>query len=379
MPSLLDPRRKVAIYVLAAFAAGALITAGVINLGADRQMARSPGVASTPSAATSAATSGATTGTAPGSTVVAPGGKAGAATGAPSPADATTPPSDGAETGDAQAVDIDSSDWPDDAPTPEQVFTAQPERLKAAVAKLAHRTPGKTNVYAVAFAGDGSENVFRNEAEYLDQLMTTRFGAPGHTLVLENNPGTLTTRPLASWTNLEDGLTALRKVMDPTQDVLLLYVATHGGDDHSLLVDMDPLPLDQLDPDGLVGIFKKHAFRWKVVVVNACYSGGFVPKLQGEGTLVMTSARTDRTSFGCGTDSDMTYFGRAWLADGLNATPDFVEAFGKAKAEVAAWEAKESLEASEPQIDIGAGIADKLGDWRKGLKPGPVVPFTAAK
>lgn len=355
MPSRLDPRRKTAIYVLAAFAVGVLGTVGVVQLGAGRAAAPGPGIAARLQPGGPAASSSS----------IASGESAAAALLTPTAAD-------------DQAVDVDSTDWPDDAPTPEQVFTAQPAQMKAAVAKLARRTPGKTNVYALAFAGDGSEDVFRNEAEYLDQLMATRFAAPGHTLVLENNPATLTTHPLATWTNLEEGLTALSHVMDPEQDVLLLYVATHGGDDHSLLVDMDPLTLDQLDPDGLVDIFKKHPFRWKVVVVNACYSGGFVPKLSGPGTLVLTSARADRTSFGCGADSDITYFGRAWLVDGLNATPDFVDAFGNAKAEIAAWEAKDSLEASEPQMDVGAGVAEKLGAWRKGLTPGPVLPFAAA-
>lgn len=350
MPSNLDPRRRTAIYALAAFAAGVLATIGVLRLGPDPLTMRPvPAVTVSP----------ARTATAP----------------APAtPSSVTT--TDEAE---ADTAALGANDWPDDAPTPEQVFTAQPDQVKASLAKLARRTPGKTNVYAIAFAGDGSENVFRNEAEYLDRLMATRFDSPGHTLVLENNPLALTTRPLASWTNLEGALAGLSKVMDPREDVLLVYVATHGGSDHSLLVDMDPLPLDQLDADGLADIFAKHPFRWKVVVVNACYSGGFVPKLRGAGTLVMTSARDDRTSFGCGVDSDITYFGRAWLADGLNATPDFVDAFTRAKAEIAAWETKDTLTPSEPQMDIGDGIADKLAAWRKGIKPGPVVPFSAAK
>jgi hypothetical protein len=352
MPSSLDPRRRTAIYALAAFAAGVLATVGVLHLG--------PGPGPTTMRPVPAVTAAPTT----------------AAT-APAPATTTaaTVPEDAVD----EPAEPGANDWPDDAPTPEQVFTAQPDQVKASLSKLARRTPGKTNVYAIAFAGDGSENVFRNEAEYLDRLVTTRFGSPGHTLVLENHPATLTTRPLASWTNLEGALTGLSRVMDPREDVLLVYIATHGGSDHSLLVDMDPIPLDQLDADGLADIFAKHPFRWKVVVVNACYSGGFVPRLRGAGTLVMTSARTDRTSFGCGADSDITYFGRAWLTDGLNATPDFVEAFGKAKTEIAAWEKKDAFLPSEPQIDVGDGIADKLAAWRKGMKAGPAVPFTATK
>lgn len=354
MRSLLDPRRRTAIYALASFATGVLLTVGLLRYGPEPVTAR-PEPAAVATAAVPADTPS-----------------------VPSPAQPANTPATMAASDDGEA-ELDASAWPDTAPTPEQVFSAQPDAVRKAIDTLAPRTRGKPNVYAIAFGGDGSEDVFRNEAEYVDVLMSNRLGSPGHTLVLENNPASLATRPLASWTNLEAALDGLARVMDPREDILLLYVATHGGNDHSLLVDMDPIPLDQLDPEGLAEILGKHAFRWKVVVVNACYSGGFVPKLRGTGTLVLTSARSDRTSFGCGADSDITYFGRAWLADGLNATPDFIEAFGKARKEIAAWEAKESLEASEPQIDVGAGIEDKLAAWRKTAKIGPAVPFKAAR
>ncbi|MDF3981621.1 C13 family peptidase [Luteibacter sp. PPL201] len=347
MPSSLDPRRRTPVYTLAAFAAGVLITVGVLRYGPHPATLKTPPVAVAPAAVATAAAPAAPTSV------------------ADEPADA--------------AMDVDNGDWPADGPTPEQVFTAQPDRVREAVARLAPRVPGHPNVYAVAFAGDGSEDVFRNEAEYLDQLMARRFGSPGHTLVLENNPATLSTHPLASWTNLEQALDGLAKVMDPREDILLLYIATHGGSDHSLLVDMDPIPLDQLDPDGLRDILAKRPFRWKVLVVNACYSGGFVPVLKGSGTLVMTAARADRTSFGCGADSDVTYFGHAWLVDGLNATPDVIDAFGRARGEIASWEKRDAVTPSEPQIDVGPGIGDKLAAWRKSAKIGPVVPFAPAQ
>jgi hypothetical protein len=361
MPSSLDPRRRTAIYTLAGFIAGALLTAAILNFGPRPVVT---GVAPAEPVAAPAATTAAA--------------RAVTADTASVPAPASTAPDPDADAEDDQGAQLDVDSWPQDAPSPEQVFAAQPEALHAALGRLAKRTPGKPNVYALAFGADGSEDVFRNEAEYLDKLMATRFGSPAHTLVLENNPATLASHPLASWTNLEGAVDGLAKVMNPKEDILLVYIATHGGSDHSLLVDMDPIPLDQLDPDGLAQILARHDFRWKVVVVNACYSGGYLPKLRGDGTLVLASARTDRASFGCGTDSDITYFCHAWLADGLNATPDFVDAFNKAKVEIAGWEKRDSVTPSEPQIDIGAGIEDKLTAWRKVAKIGPAVPFAPA-
>lgn len=129
---------------------------------------------------------------------------------------------------------LSDADWPRDAPTPEQVIYAQPDLLNRETARLRSRTPGEVNLYAVVFAGDGSQNVFRNEAEYFDKLLSQRLGASGHVLVLENNPASLSTRPLASWSNLEDALDAVASKMDPKQDILLVYLTTHGSEDHTL-------------------------------------------------------------------------------------------------------------------------------------------------
>jgi Peptidase C13 family len=289
--------------------------------------------------------------------------------------------SSGGTPADAASTDADANsgdDWPNAGPSPEQVLYAQPRMVREALAKLTPRVAGKPNLYLVTFAGDGGEDVFRNEAEYASQLFAGRFGATAHALVLENNPDTLATHPLASWSNLEDTLDGLGKVMQPDQDILMLYVTSHGDHDHNLLVDMDPLPLDQIGATDLAGILAKHSFKWKVVVVNACYSGGFVPPLHGPGTLVLTAARTDRSSFGCGSDSDLTYFGRAWLVDALNRTPDFIAAFKQASGEIKQWEQKDKLTASEPQIDTGTGIAEQLALWRRGFTTGPAIAFKPA-
>ncbi|HET7931508.1 MAG TPA: C13 family peptidase [Rhodanobacteraceae bacterium] len=272
----------------------------------------------------------------------------------------------------------DANAWPANAPTPEQVIYAQTALLDAEAAKLKPRTPGKVNLYAIVFAGDGSENVFRNEAEYFDKLFERRLDAAGHVLVLENNPASLATRPLATWSNLEDALDAVAAKMDLKQDILLLYFTTHGSEDHTLLVDMDPLPLDQIGASDLPGILAEHPFKYKVVIVNACYSGGFIPPLQSADNMIITAARSDRSSFGCGEQSELTWFGHAFLVDALNKTDNFRKAFALAKLQVAAWEARDGYQASDPQISAGTGITAQLERWRGGFTPGPAVPFAPA-
>lgn len=277
------------------------------------------------------------------------------------------PGGDGADA--AQAPDFDA----------EEVMFNQRTLLDVALAKLKPQTPGRIDLYVVAFAGDAGEDVFRNEAEYAERLFTQRFGADGRVLLLENNAATVATRPLATWTNLHYALNAIATKMDPAEDILLLYLTTHGAEDHQLLVDLDPLPLDQIEPSDLADALKTTpGIRWKVVVVNACYSGGFIDTLRDDSTMVIASARADRTSFGCGTDSDITWFGKAFLVDALNQTTSLRSAFDLATKSVAEWETVDQEKPSEPQIATSPSIEAKLAEWQARLPERPAVPFAPA-
>lgn len=263
---------------------------------------------------------------------------------------------------------------------PEQLMYDQPRLLDAAIAQLQPRIAGKANLFVVAFAGDGGENVFRNEAEYVERLFAERFGARGHILVLENNAASVSTRPLATLTNLRVALDAFAERMDPAEDILLVYFTSHGSADHQLYVSLDPLPLNQIGPQDLAdALATSPSMRWKVLVINACYSGGFIDALRDDSTLIITAARSDRTSFGCGAESEITYFGKAFLAEALNQTTSIPEAFSLARDKVAEWEAHdEDKQASEPQISSSRSIEAKLERWSRSLAPAPGVPFAPA-
>jgi hypothetical protein len=289
--------------------------------------------------------------------------------------DSTVPSAD-----DGQSDTSTSSTNEDSSIDAEETMFKQPALLDAALAKLKPRTPGKINLYAIAFAGDGTENVFRNEAEYTEKLLSQRFDAQGHIITLINHPATLDTQPLATWTNLHYALNGIAKKMDPQEDILFLYLSTHGSKDHQLLVDLDPLPLDQIEPDDLSDALKTEPrIRWKVLIVNACYSGGFINALRDDSTMVLTSARKDRSSFGCGVDSDITYFGKAFLSEALNKTTSLREAFDLAVRSITNWENANHEKHSEPQIASTPNIEAKLATWQRSLAPAPAVPFAPAR
>jgi hypothetical protein len=256
-------------------------------------------------------------------------------------------------------------------------FADRDQRLVAAqVAALPRQQAGVVDLYAIGVAGDGSEDVFRNEVDYFDTLMAQRFHARG-VLTLLSHADSLGAkpRPLASYDNLYDAISGVAKRMNRREDILLLYLTMHGTAEHELALYFPPLVEDALVPDDLAYILDRAGIRNRVIVISACYSGGFIRRLAGDRTLLMTAARSDRPSFGCGADATATFFGRAWLAEGLNRSTDFVEAFRYAEGRIQGWERAEDFEPSHPQLSEGARIKSKLADWQAHLQAGAPMPY----
>ena len=260
---------------------------------------------------------------------------------------------------------------------PAEAIANRDEKLVASeVAALPAQRPGVIDLYAIGVAGDGTEGVFRNETEYFATLMRTRFHARG-VLTLVSNPDSVgkKPRPLASYDDLYDAVAGVARKMDKREDILLLYLTMHGTDDHALALYFPPYVEDALVPDDLRFVLDKAGIRNRVIAISACYSGGFIPRLQNPDTLVVTAARSDRTSFGCGADSTATFFGRAWLVEGLNRTTDFAAAFRHAQDRIRSWERLAGEPASHPQIAEGKRIAQRLADWRSQTTPGPALAY----
>lgn len=249
--------------------------------------------------------------------------------------------------------------------------------LQAQIAALAPQRAGTVDLYAVGFAGDSTENVFRNEVHYFEDLMVQRFGAKGRTLALVNHADSLFVRPrpLATLDNLREALAGVGRTMDPDEDVLLLFMTMHGTPDHRLQVQMAPTLTEWLRPDDIRAALEDSGIRNRVIVISACFAGGFIPALRDEHTLVLTAARSNRPSFGCGTASAATYFGRAWMIEGLNETTDFIAAFESAKLRIRERERAEGFDPSLPQYHAGKAIRGTIAAWQAQLVPGPALPY----
>jgi hypothetical protein len=243
----------------------------------------------------------------------------------------------------------------------EDVFHRQQTLLDERLDQLAPERPGEVDLYFLGVAPYGLEDVFGREMTAARQLFDERFGTQGRSLVLSNASATLADTPIATVTQFRYALAEIAKIMNRDEDVLFLFLSSHGEPDHRLAFELPPLVLDALTPTALARMLHDAGVKWRVVVVSACYSGGFVAPLADANTLVITAADADSSSFGCANGNDFTHFGRAFFDDALRATHSLPAAFESARLAVAERERREGLEPSQPQMAAGAAIRDRLG------------------
>lgn len=251
----------------------------------------------------------------------------------------------------------------------EEVLTAQSRLLKEQLAELLPGEKGKSHLYFVGFAGDATQDVFMRELAAVEKLFIQRFGTAGRTITLVNNPQTATTLPFATATNLEQTLARVGRVMNRDEDVLFLFLTSHGSPDHVLEVSNGPLELDGLTPEMVRRMLDRAGITWKVLVVSACYAGGFVAPLQDDHTLIVTAADATHESFGCSYGEKFTWFGRAYFDVALRQTYSFTKAFERAQETIWQWEEREGETPSNPQIRVGTAMERKLAGLEKQLAP----------
>lgn len=148
----------------------------------------------------------------------------------------------------------------------------------------------------------------------------------------------------------------------------LVYITSHGAPEGVVMGDkiLRPQRLAAMVDSACPG-------RPSIVVISACFSGVFVPALERDDRMILTAARPDRTSFGCGESDRYPYFDDCFLSE-IGQARDFA-ALGRAiQACVARKETETGMTPpSEPQMWIGPELRPLLPlyAFAKARKPAP--------
>jgi hypothetical protein len=244
----------------------------------------------------------------------------------------------------------------------QDVMEQQPQLLQAALQQLPQGRQGVTQLYAITFAPYADEDVFTRESAMVAGVMDQRFAAAGKTVQLVNNPATARTLPWATPLNLQRAIQRAGQVMNRDEDVLFIHLTSHGARNGQLSAQLYPLQVDPVTPAELRHWLDDAGIRYRVISISACYSGSWVAPLAEPGTLVMTAADADHTSYGCGRGSPLTFFGRAMYDEQLRQTLSFEKAHAAARLVIDQREKQggKSDGYSNPQIRVGDAIRPRL-------------------
>jgi len=237
---------------------------------------------------------------------------------------------------------------------------------------------GHPNIYAVAIDPLARQKLFSREAKVALQDFAANYGGTaGSGVLLSNSPDDMTDAPLATRQNIADVLGRIGSMTRSSpDDVVVIYLVSHGGPDASLETGMSGgMGILAITADSMAAAINRAQIGRRVIIISACFSGSWIPKLADDNAIIITAAQADRTSFGCAENRPLTYFGEAFLHGPFAQGASLHDSYEGAKKTVTQQESDEKLLNSNPQFYVGKNMQ---AFWDTASKPQPAMQRTAA-
>jgi hypothetical protein len=232
-------------------------------------------------------------------------------------------------------------------------------RFHQALASQKPQRPGTVDAYVVVAAFDTSP-VFEREAREAGRVLAKRFDAEGRTLVLAEDEGGDKGDAAATPERLSAALARIAAVMDRKEDVLVLYTTSHGSPQAGLNFRDPERGTGLITPDRLAAMLNGPGIKNRLVILQACFAGQFVPALRSPSSVVATAASDLNSSFGCTAGNDWTFFGYALIDLAMRKPDTFVRQFRRAYVTILEWEKSLDVPYSNPQLSVGSDTAGWL-------------------
>ncbi len=258
--------------------------------------------------------------------------------------------------------------------TAEDLFGMQSELVAQKLEDFIPSPKGQVDIYGVSFGSYGYQDVFLRESQYVSERMKDVLGISNGVLTLINNQKVNEETPLANTTNLKQALNHIKSIIQPEEDIVMIFLTSHGSKKSGLSVTLDyRYSMNDLSPKIFAETLKQSGLKNKVIIISACHSGAFIPELKDENTLIITAAADNKQSYGCTDDAELTYFADAYFKQALDQTTNLVEAFEISKTLIEKREKDENLKkTSDPQIFIGEKIIDILSKYKNSALASPL-------
>jgi hypothetical protein len=255
--------------------------------------------------------------------------------------------------------DAENSD-PMDGIMADQLWGAQPSLILDAAKNFRPRVSGASNIYAMAVAADGTQQIFSREGRAALKFAEERFGKSYRGgMLLSNGTTNLMQTPLATLGNLSVAMDQFSARADPDTDIAFIYLTSHGSEDAELSTGLpNYAQLTLFSANAVADLLARTGIRRRIIIVSACYSGSWIPALANDDTIIVTASSKDRTSFGCDDRRNLTLFGENFLQGQSVRGGSLHDAFEAAQANIARQEAAWKIIPSKPQAYVGKNMKE---------------------
>ncbi|MES0489695.1 MAG: C13 family peptidase [Leptospirales bacterium] len=163
---------------------------------------------------------------------------------------------------------------------------------------------------AILISGDSSITAFDNARESVKRLLVSKGVKPGDIYELSRIKAKL--RGRIKYTTEKNIENAFKQLKVGLNSACMIFMSSHGSE-YGFSID----GVELFTPDELNALLIKYCgTQPAVVIVSACYSGIFTNnKMLHPNRVIMTAARKDRTSFGCGVENQYTYYDGCLVAN----------------------------------------------------------------
>jgi hypothetical protein len=210
------------------------------------------------------------------------------------------------------------------------------------------------NWEVVLAAGDDAEPVFDNATRAFDQRLIAAGVPAGHIHRLSASAAELSSNVESA--NAKAVLQRIAALPVRPGDRCLVFLTSHGERGAGVWLARSNMALS---PDELADALSRGCGSAPtVVIVSACYSGGFAAgKMAKPNRIILTAARSDRPSFGCQPHRRYNFFDECLLG-ALPKSATWRVAFDKSAHCVRQMERALGERASQPQAYFGTTVAD---------------------
>lgn len=212
-------------------------------------------------------------------------------------------------------------------------------------------SPSTLNYRSVLVAGDSSATAFDHAtASMRARLLIARI-PPADILTLTATPGA--GAPLATSRNV---LTNIARLHPAEGEACLVFATSHGAyrDGLALMPSRDFLTPGALDR----ALVKGCGDAPTIAIISGCFSGNFTKlPMARANRVVLTAAREDRPSFGCGVGFEYTVYDRCLLT-AMDSAATWRDAYDLIRTCVSKEERDLGFRSSDPQAWFGAAVRD---------------------